>query len=79
MAHKLLFDNREYLNLKEVRLMKIMVIIKLFFLIMLTAVVMIMLMPAMIFGGTKFLNEVYQVFIKEFNKIRGLKTRKAKA
>jgi len=59
--------------------MKIMVIIKLFFLIMLTAVVMIMLMPAMIFGGTKFLNEVYQVFIKEFNKIRGLKTRKARA
>jgi len=59
--------------------MKIMVLVKMFFLIVLTAIVMIMLMPAMIFGGTKFIGEVYQVFIKEFNKIRGLKHSKAKA
>ncbi len=59
--------------------MKILMIIKLFLLILLTLIVMIMLMPAMIFGGTKFIGEVYKVFIKEFNKICGLKPSKAKA
>ena len=59
--------------------MKIMVIIKLLFLILLTVVVMSMLMPAMIFGGTKFLGEVYQVFNNEFNKIFRFERSKSRA
>ena len=49
--------------------MKIFVMIKMVLLILLTFVVMIMLMPAMIFGGTKFIGEVYGVFSKEFRKL----------
>lgn len=56
--------------------MKIVMFIKMFLLFLLTFIVMIMLMPAVIFGGTKFIGEVYRVFIKEFNKIRGLKPSK---
>lgn len=56
--------------------MKIVMLIKMFFLFLLTLIVMIMLMPAVIFGGTKFIGDVYRVFIKEFNKIRGLKPTK---
>ena len=56
--------------------MKIVMLIKMFFLFLLTFIVMIMLMPAVIFGGTKFIGDVYRVFIKEFNKIRGLKPTK---
>lgn len=56
--------------------MKIVMLIKMFLLILLTFIVMIMLMPAVVFGGTKFIGEVYRVFIKEFNKIRGLKPSK---
>ncbi|MGA1839928.1 MAG: hypothetical protein ACMUIU_04810 [bacterium] len=56
--------------------MKIVMLIKMFLLFLLTFIVMIMLMPAVIFGGTKFIGEVYRVFIKEFNKIRGLKPSK---
>ncbi len=52
--------------------MKIMVLIKIFLLFILTLIVMIMLMPAMIFGGTKFIGEVYKVFSKEFRKLRGI-------
>jgi hypothetical protein len=60
----------------EVIFMKIVMLIKMFFLFLLTFIVMIMLMPAVIFGGTKFIGDVYRVFIKEFNKIRGLKPSK---
>lgn len=51
--------------------MKIMILIKMMLLIALTLIVMIVLMPAMIFGGTKFLGEVYKVFSKEFRKLYG--------
>ena len=59
--------------------MKIMIFIKTVLLIFLTLIVMIMLMPAMIFGGTKFLGEVYKVFSREFKKLHGLKESNAKA
>ncbi len=59
--------------------MKIIVMIKMLLLLVLTVIVMILLMPAMIFGGTKLLGEVYQVFSKEFRKLRGVKHSKAKA
>lgn len=65
--------------MKEVKSMKMILIVKMFFLFILSAVVTIMLMPAMIFGGTKFLGEVWQVFIKEFHKLRRLNHSKAKA
>ena len=52
--------------------MKILVLIKMVLLLVLTLMVMIVLMPAMIFGGTKFLGEVYRVFSKEFRKLRGV-------
>lgn len=52
--------------------MKLMVMIKLFLLFTLTFVVMVVLMPAMIFGGTKFIGEVYRVFTKEYRKLRGI-------
>lgn len=59
--------------------MKIIVIIKMLLLILLTLVVMIMLMPAMIFGGTRFLGEVYKVFSKEFRKLQGVRENKISA
>ena len=59
--------------------MKIMILVKTVLLVFLTLIVMIMLMPAMIFGGTKFIGEVYRVFTKEFRKIHGLDQNKVKA
>ena len=59
--------------------MKIMVMIKTVLLIVLSVFVVILLMPAMIFGGTKFIGEVYKVFTKEFRKLHPLKESKVKA
>lgn len=59
--------------------MKLILLVKMFLLFVLSVMVTIMLMPAMIFGGTKFLGEVWQVFVKEYHKLRRLKHSKVKA
>ncbi|MEW5801310.1 MAG: hypothetical protein AB1847_04300 [bacterium] len=53
--------------------MKIIIALRLVLLSLLTCAVVVVMMPAMIFGGTKFLREVYTVLEKEFSRLRGLK------
>ena len=53
--------------------MKFFIAIKLVLLALLTCVVVVVMLPAMIFGGTKFLREVYGVLEREFAKLRGIK------
>lgn len=54
--------------------MRILILFRLIFLAFLTCAVVIVLMPAMIFGGTRFLREVYAVFEHECARLRGEKT-----
>jgi len=53
--------------------MRLFIAIRLIFLSMLACLLVVVMLPAMIFGGTKFLREVYQVLEREFAKLRVLK------
>lgn len=53
--------------------MRVFIAIKLILLSILTCVIVVVMLPAMIFGGTKFLREVYGVLEREFAKLRGVK------
>ena len=53
--------------------MRFFIAIKLVLLALLTCVVVVVMLPAMIFGGTKFLREVYGVLEREFTKLRSIK------
>ncbi len=53
--------------------MRIIIALKLLLLTLLTCAVVIIMMPAMIFGGTKFLREVYAVLEREFARLRRVK------
>lgn len=53
--------------------MRLFIAIRLIFLSILACGVVLVMLPAMIFGGTKFLREVYHVLEREFDKLRTVK------
>ena len=53
--------------------MRIIIALRLILLAFLTFAVVTIMLPAMIFGGSKFLREVYLVLDHEYARLRGIK------
>lgn len=53
--------------------MRIIIALRLLLLAILTCTVVLIMLPAMILGGSKFLREVYAVLENEYNRLRGSK------